>query len=94
MRTSRFKPEEVLATLNEFQKGAPVREITVRAGISEATLYNWNVKYQGLDAGGIRRLRQLEKENCRLRRILGLKDLQIDVLKAELREAAAPDTSS
>ncbi|HKQ85925.1 MAG TPA: transposase [Candidatus Acidoferrales bacterium] len=87
MRTSRFKPEEVLASLDQVQRGVPVREISIRAGISESTLYNWKIQYEGLDAGGIRRLRQLEQENSRLRRILGVKDLHIDVLKAQLRRA-------
>ena len=84
MRKSRFKPKEVVKLLDEAAIGVPVREICIRAGISEATFYNWKTQYGGLDAKGVRRLRELEQENSRLRRILSVKDLQIDVLKAQL----------
>ena len=83
MRKSRFKPKDVVKLLDEAAIGVPVREICIRAGISEATFYNWKMQYEGLDAKGVRRLRELEQENSRLRRILSVKDLQIDVLKAQ-----------
>ena len=84
MRKSRFKAKDVVKLLDEAATGVPVREICIRTGISEATFYNWKMQYEGLDAKGIRRLRQLEQENSRLRRALGVKNLQIDVLKARL----------
>lgn len=84
MRKSRFKPNDVVKLLDEAAAGVAVREICIRTGISEATFYNWKMQYEGLDAKGIRRLRQLEQENSRLRRALGAKNLQIDVLKARL----------
>jgi len=52
--------------------------------VSEATFYRWRTQYQGLAASGIRRLRELEQENSRLRRDLGNKNLECDVLRAEL----------
>jgi putative transposase len=85
MRTSRFKPKEVVKLLSEAAAGVPVREICVRIGISEVTFYRWKAQYEGLDAKGVRRLRQLEQENSRLRRTLSIKVLQLDVLAAELK---------
>lgn len=87
MRKSRFKPKDVVKLLDEAAIGVPVREICIRAGISEATFYNWKTTYEGLDAKGVRRLRELEQENSRLRRVLSVKNLQIDVLKAQLEQA-------
>ena len=84
MRTSRFKPEEVLAFLQEAQRGVPVREICIRNRINEATFYRWRSQYKGLDVSGIRRLRQLEQENSNLRRMLGTSNLQVRVLKDQL----------
>lgn len=85
MRTSRFKAEEVVRLLDEVASGAPVREICIRAGVSETTLYMWRARYSGLGPRGIDRLRQLERENSALRTVLDVKDLEIDVLKAELQ---------
>jgi len=87
MRTSRFKPEEVVEILNEATAGLPVREICIQRRISETTFYRWKAQYEGLGPTGIRRLRNLEQENSRLRRILGIKELEVDVLRAELRHA-------
>ncbi len=88
MRTSRFKAEEVLEFLEEAANGTPVKRICIRVGISEATFYHWQTQYLGLDAKGVQRLRELEQENSRLRRALGLKNLHINVLKAELSNRA------
>lgn len=87
MRTSRFKPEEIVQLLDEAAAGIPIREICIRVGVSETTFYKWQEQYAGLDPAGIQRLRQLEQENSNLRRVLGIKDLEIDVLKAELRHS-------
>ncbi len=84
MRTSRFEAEEIIDLLNEAAAGVPVRKICIRIGVSEGTFYRWKTQYEGLEAGGIRRLRELEQENSRLRRDLGNKNLEIDVLRAEL----------
>ena len=87
MRTSRFKPEDVLNLLSEAAAGEPVRDICIRNNISETTFYRWKAQYEGLGPNGIRRVRELEQENSRLRRVLGIKELEIDVLRAELRHA-------
>ncbi len=93
MRTSRFEAEEVINLLNEAASGVPVREICIRIGVSEATFYRWRTQYEGLRANGIRRLRELEQENSRLRRDLGNKNLEIGVLRAELNHDQNSSTS-
>ena len=84
MRKSRFSASEIVELLREAVEGVPVREICIRIGVSETTFYKWRTHYEGLDAEGVRRLRELEQENSRLRRIVDLQVLHIDVLKAEL----------
>jgi len=84
MRKSRFTEEDVLAALSDVAKGVPVREVGMKIGVSEATIYQWRARYEGLQATGIARLRQLEQENSRLKRISDLQSLHIEVLKAEL----------
>jgi putative transposase len=88
MRISRFEPEEIINFLNEAAVGVPVREICIRIGVSEATFYRWRTQYEGLRASGIRRLRELEQENSNLRRALGIRNLEVDVLRAELSHSS------
>lgn len=87
MRTSRFDAEEVINLLNEAETGVPVRDICIRIGVSEATFYRWKTQYEGLHPSGVRRLRELEQENSRLRRALWGKKLEVDVLRAELGQS-------
>lgn len=86
MRTSHFKAEDVVQLLSEAASGVPVREICIRIGITEATFYRWRAQYEGLDAKGVRRVRDLEQENSHLRRHLSIKELQLDVLIAETKQ--------
>lgn len=83
MRTSRFKAEQVVDFLKQAEAGIPVREICIGNNISETTFYRWKEYYDGLGPNGIRRLRELEQENSRLRSELSVKDLEIDILRAE-----------
>ena len=84
MRTSRFDAEEVVELLNQAASGVSVREICIRNDISETTFYRWKEYYEGLGPNGIRRLRELVQENSRFESVLSLRDLETDVLKAEL----------
>ena len=84
MRKSRFTEQEVLHALKDFANGTSVRTISLRVGVSESTIYQWKARYDGLQATGVARLRALEQENSRLRRITDLQSLHINVLKSEL----------
>lgn len=73
---------QIAFVLRQAQDGAPVAEVCRKAGISHATFYNWRKKYAGLVPSEMRRLRQLEEENAKLKRIVA--DLSLD--KAMLQD--------
>ncbi len=83
MKRLRFTEEQIIAVLKEAEAGAKTAELARRHGVSEATIYNWKAKYGGLEVSEAKRLRALEDENGRLKRLLaeamldnaGLKDL-------------------
>ena len=70
MRSSRFKEEQIIAILREQEAGAATGDVCRRHGISTATFYKWKAKYGGLDVSDARRLKTLEAENARLKKLL------------------------
>ena len=82
MKRIRFTEEQIIAVLREAESGAAVKELCRRAGISAVTFYRWKSKFEGMDISEIRRLRLLEDENVRLKKIVAQQALDIDALKA------------
>jgi putative transposase len=81
MKRSRFTEEQIIAILKEQEAGAKTAEVCRRHGISEATFYNWKAKYGGLEVSQARRLKALEDENARLKKLLAESMLDNAVLK-------------
>lgn len=70
MKRTRFSEEQIIGVLKEAEAGAKTAELARRHGVSEATIYNWKAKYGGLEVSETKRLRSLEDENGRLKRLL------------------------
>lgn len=70
MRRSRFSEEQIIGILKEDESGVPVAELCRKHGISDASIYKWKAKYGGMDVSEARRLKALEEENAKLKRML------------------------
>ncbi len=81
MRKSRFTEVQIVGVLHEGAAGAPVKELCRRHGISEKTYYRWKAQYGGLQVSETKKLKALEEENRRLKRIVADQTLNIQVLK-------------
>jgi putative transposase len=81
VKKKRFSEEQIIAVLKEAEAGAKVLELCRKHGISDATFYNWKAKYAGMTVAELRRLRELEAENAKLKRIVADQVLDISALK-------------
>lgn len=81
MRKSRFSEAHIVGILKELKAGEKPATLCRKHGISEATLYNWRSKYGGLETSDLMRLKQLEDENRRLKKIVADQALNIEALK-------------
>ena len=82
MKRNRYTEPQIVFALQQAESGTPVAEICRKLGVAEATFYRWKKRYGGLDVTEIRRLRQLEDENRRLKQLVA--DLTLD--KAMLQD--------
>ena len=80
----RFREEQIIKILREAEQSDSIREVCRRHSVTEQTFYRWRRKFAGMEAADIRRLRQLEQENSRLKRLLAERDLEIDAMKEVL----------
>ena len=81
MKRSRFSEEQIIATSKEQEAGAPTSDVCRRHGVSSATFYKWKAKFGGLEVSEAKRLRQLEGENAKLKKLLAEAMLDNAMLK-------------
>ena len=84
MKTSRFSEEQIIGFLKQAEAGMQIKELCRRGGFSDATFYKWRAKYGGMDVPDARRLRELEGENAKLKRLLAEAHLDLHALKSVL----------
>ena len=70
MKRSRYSEEQIIGILKEQEAGIPVAELCRKDGVSDASIYKWKAKFGGMDASEAKRLRALEDENAKLKRML------------------------
>jgi putative transposase len=81
MKKTRFTEAQIIGVLNEQEQGMKVADLCRKHGISEATFYSWKSKYGGMKVDELKRLKELEQENARLKRIVADQRLEIDIIK-------------
>jgi putative transposase len=86
MKKSRFSDTQILSILKQAESGIPVPEICREHGISSATFYNWRSKYGGMDASLMKRLKELEAENRRLKKMYAEERLKAEIVQEALEK--------
>jgi putative transposase len=81
MKRSRFTEDQIIGVLKEHESGAKTAGLARKHGVSEATLYNWKAKYGGMDVPEAKRLKQLEDENAKLKKLLAEQMLDAAALR-------------
>ncbi len=84
MKTSRFSDSQIISILKEAEAGTPLAELCRNHGISNATFYKWRAKFGGMDASLMARLKELEDENRRLKKMYAEERLKAEVVKEAL----------
>ena len=81
MKGKRYSEEQIIRVLKEVEDGTSVPEVCRKYGVSEQSVYRWRTKYGGMDVAELRRLKQLEEENRRLKAIVAEQAMDIQLLK-------------
>jgi len=86
MRRSKFRDSKILSILKQAESGTPVAELCREHGISNATFYNWRSKYGGMDASLMARMKELEQENRRLKKMYAEERLKAEVIQEAMEK--------
>ena len=81
MKRSRFADDQIIGILKEHEAGLPAAELCRKHGISDATFYKWRAKYGGMDVSDAKRLRALQEENAKLKKLLAESMLDVATLR-------------
>ncbi len=82
MKKSRYTEEQIIGFLKQAEAGLPIKELCRKGGFSDATFYKWRARFGGMDVSDARRLRELEGENAKLKKLLAEAHLDIHALKS------------
>ena len=84
MKKSRYNESQIMGILKEAESGLPVAELCRKHGMSEATFYNWRAKYGGMDVSLMKRMKELEAENRRLKKMYAESKMDAEILQEAL----------
>lgn len=82
MKKSRFSEEQIIGFLKQADAGMPIKELCRQGGFSDATFYKWRTKFGGMEISDAKRLKELESENAKLKKLLAEAHLDIHALKS------------
>ena len=82
MKKSRYSEEQIIGFLKQADAGMPIKELCRKGGFSDATFYKWRAKFGGMDVSDAKRLKELESENAKLKKLLAEAHLDMHVLKS------------
>ena len=85
MKKTRYSEEQIVSILKQAEAGVKVRDLCRKHGFSDATFYNWRSRYGGMEVSEVRKLRELEAENAKLKKLLAEAMLDIEALKVVAR---------
>ena len=86
MKKSRYKDSQIMAILKQAEAGAPVPELCREHGMSSATFYKWRAKYGGMDASLMARMKELEEENRRLKKMYAEERIKAEIVQEALQK--------
>jgi putative transposase len=81
MKKGKFTTEQIAKILKEFEQGKSVEDISREQGVSRASFYKWRQRYSGMEASELKRVKELEEENARLKRMYANPAMELDVAK-------------
>lgn len=86
MKKSKFSDSQIMAILKQSESGIPVPELCREHGMSSATFYKWRAKYGGMDASLMARMKELEEENCRLKKMYAEERLKAEIVQEAMQK--------